>query len=137
MGTQRTGQGVSRDLVLDAGALIALERGDQEVRVTVRDAIEDDVSEITVPAGALAQVWRGGPRSASLIRLLEGFKIDPLDEPRAKEVGVCLGARDRADVIDAHVVCCAVERQAAIVTSHPQDMTALTETGEPISLIPV
>jgi hypothetical protein len=137
MGAQRIRQGIPRDLVLDAGALIALERGDQAVRDTVRDAVDDDVAEITVPAGALAQIWRGGPRSASLAQLLEGFKIDPLNEPRAKEVGVRLGARDRTDVTDAHVVCCAVERQAAIVTSDPKDMAALTGTGEPISLIAV
>jgi predicted nucleic acid-binding protein len=136
MGAQRTGQGVSRDLVLDAGALIAYERGDLEARDTVRRAIAT-YAEIVVPASVLAQAWRGGPRSAPVARLLEGLDIDPLDKERAKEVGVRLGARDRTDVTDAHVVCCAVERQAAIVTSDPNDMAALTETGEPISLIPV
>jgi len=107
------------------------------VRETIHDAVVDHFTEITVPAGVLAQVWRGGPRSALLARLLDGFDIDSLDGPRAKEVGLRLGTRDAADVIDAHIVCCAIERRADIITSDPDDLAALVDTDEPISLIAV
>lgn len=69
--------------------------------------------------------------------MIAGCDIDSLDEPRAKEVGVRLGLRGGSDVADAHVVCCAVERQAPIATSDPGDIEALAEAGEPLTLIPV
>jgi hypothetical protein len=94
-------------------------------------------SRLIVPASALAQAWRGGPRSASLARLIDASEIDSLDENRAKEVGVRLGARSGSDVADAHVVCCAVEHRAEVATSDPDDIRALAEIGKPLALIPV
>ena len=47
---------------------------------------------------------------------------DPLDEARAKEVGERLGDRDKADVADAHVVCCAIEREAELLTTDRDDI---------------
>jgi len=90
---------------------------------------------VIVPASVLAQVWRGGPRSARLAHLLESSGVDVLDEKRAKEVGVRLGSRDADDVADAHVACCAIERRAAIVTSDRADIEALIEPGECVGLI--
>ena len=94
-------------------------------------------SRLIVPASALAQAWRGGPRSASLARLIDAGEIDPLDEVRAKEVGIRLGARRASDVADAHVVCCAVEHRAEVATSDPDDIRALADIGKPLALIPV
>lgn len=90
-----------------------------------------------IPASVLAQVWRGGPKSARLARLLAGSEVDSLDENRAKEVGVRLGARGGEDVVDTHVVCCGVEHEAAIVTSDRDAIQALIELGEPVRLIAV
>ncbi|HZK16132.1 MAG TPA: hypothetical protein VFC52_06055 [Solirubrobacterales bacterium] len=92
---------------------------------------------VIVPACALAQVWRGGPRSARLARLLDSAGVDVLDEKRAKEVGVRLGSREADDVADAHVACCAIERRAAIVTSDRDDIEALIEPGERVGLIDI
>lgn len=93
--------------------------------------------ETIIPASALAQVWRGGPRSARLAQLIDGSDIDTLDEDKAKEIGVRLGAHGGSDVADAHVVCCAVERRAVIATSDQHDIEALTESDEPVRLIAV
>jgi predicted nucleic acid-binding protein len=136
VGAKGTGEGGPRDLILDAGALIAFERGDYDVQALLKTALTLS-SRIVMPATALAQVWRGGPRSAALARLIDAGEIDPLDEARAKEVGIRLGARRASDVADAHVVCCAVEHQAEVATSDPDDIRALADTGEPLSLIPV
>lgn len=95
------------------------------------------VSEIVIPSTALAQVWRGGPRSSRLAQLVESATVDELGERRAKEVGTRLGARGASDVADAHVVCCAVELDATAVTSDPDDLRALVEPGEPLALIDV
>jgi hypothetical protein len=92
---------------------------------------------VVIPATALAQVWRGGPRSASLARLIVASDVDPLDEQRAKEVGLRLGLRAANDVPDAHVVCCASERRAMVATSDPDDIKALAMPGERFGLMPV
>jgi predicted nucleic acid-binding protein len=72
-----------------------------------------------------------------LARLVEASEIDPLDEERAKAVGVRLGRRDASDVADAHVVCCASEQRAAVVTSDSEDIRALAEPGESLTLVSI
>jgi hypothetical protein len=101
------------------------------------EQIHEFDGETVIPASALAQVWRGGPKAARLSQLLGGSDIDSLDEDRAKQVGVRLGARRGKDVADAHVACCAVERQAIVATSDRDDIKALIEPGEPVRLIAV
>lgn len=72
-----------RGLTLDAGALIALDRGGRNARALLRTALAQE-RYITVPAGALAQAWRGGPRQARLARSLgvEGIDVDVAHEHR-------------------------------------------------------
>lgn len=123
-------------LVLDAGALIAVERFDRSIWALLAEARERG-TETFVPSTVLAQAWRGGPRSAPIARLLEACAVDQLDEHRAKEVGIRLGARGVSDVPDAHVACCATARKAAIATSDPDDIAALTEPGAEIPLIEI
>ncbi len=120
--------------VLDAGALIAFERAGVWTAGFLAEAIEDG-EEILIPSSALAQAWRGGPRSARLARLVAGSHSDPLDEARAKEVGERLSRHDKADIADAHVVCCALDYDAELVTSDPEDMKSLVSPGEPLALV--
>lgn len=127
---------MERNLVLDAGALIGVERGNRVLAVMIEQIHELD-GETIIPASALAQVWRGGPTSARLAQLIGGSDIDTLSEEMAKEIGVRLGARGASDIADAHVVCCAAERQAAVVTSDREDIEALVEPDTPLRLIPV
>jgi len=136
MGRKGSGKGVRRDFVLDAGALIALERDNRRLRATLHSALALH-AEIVVPATALAQTWRGGPRSAPLAKLVGKSEVDLLDEGRAKETGERIGSRGTSDVADAHVFCCALERQAVIVTSDPSDMEALAGANESLALIGV
>ena len=58
-----------KGLTLDTGALLALERGDSRVRALLRRALERGLP-LSVPAGVVAQAWRGGPRQARVARLL-------------------------------------------------------------------
>lgn len=129
MGTEGNGEGAPGDLVLDAGALIAFERADRRTAAIIGDALEAG-DEVVVPASALAQAWWGGPRSARLAHLIAGTNSDSLDEARAKQIGERLGSRARTDVADAHVVCCARDQNAIVVTSDRDDIEALAEPGE-------
>lgn len=123
-------------LVLDAGALIAVERFDRSMWALLAEARERG-TDTFVPSTVLAQTWRGGPRSASIARLLEACAVDQLDEGRAKEVGIRLGARSMSDVPDAHVACCATAREAVVATSDPADIAALSDPGAQIPLIEI
>lgn len=136
MGAQGTEKGFSGDLVLDAGALIALEKGSKQLAGLVRNGTGLGL-RIVVPASVLAQVWRGGPRSASVARLIDANEVDSLDEARAKEVGARLGSRRRYDIADAHVVCCALEHRAVVASSDEGDIRALSDPKDDLTVIPV
>jgi len=136
VGTERAEAGVSRGVVLDAGGLIALERANQKIAALIEGAARLR-AKVVIPATALAQVWRGGSRSAHLARVIANAQTDPLDEARAKEVGPRLRDREKSDVAGAHVVCCALEPGVVLVTSDPDDMKALIEPGERLMMVSV
>ncbi|HET9256693.1 MAG TPA: PIN domain-containing protein [Pseudonocardiaceae bacterium] len=108
---------------LDAGALIALQKG--AVRVAKLLAEADRLKlPIAIPAGVVAQAWRGGPRSAPLARLLraEGVEVVPLDPHQAQLIGALCGKTGTVDVVDISVVLCARRRGQVIITSDPDDL---------------
>ncbi|CAN5281435.1 hypothetical protein BH09MYX1_BH09MYX1_28200 [soil metagenome] len=71
-------------LVLDAGALHALERYDVHLTVALATAHRLGLP-IRIPAAALAQVWRGGPQSAPVARLLkQPSTVVAIDERTAR-----------------------------------------------------
>lgn len=111
---------------LDAGALIAIERGDEQVRALLREAVDRRLEVHVVPE-VVAQVWRGGARQARLGALLaaRGVETPAFDGHAAKEVGRLCGASGQTDVVDAHVVWHARSRGHLVVTSDPDDLAAL------------
>lgn len=90
-------------LVLDAGALIALDRGDRAMWARLKAARAASDLPIT-HAGVVGQVWRGGARQARLAQALGGIDVQPLDERLGRAVGELLAAAATADVVDAAVV---------------------------------
>ncbi len=122
-------------LVLDAGALIALERGDRRMTMIVADARRHG-ERLVVPAGVLAQVWRDGRRQAVVARLVRSStcEIRTLDAAEARAVGVLLGVTGRSDVVDASVVVAshavADRGRRQVVTSDPGDLAQLDTTLE-------
>ena len=113
-------------LSLDAGALIAVERGDEGVRALLREALSRGL-EIHVVPEVVAQVWRGGPRQARLGAFLAAREVETpaYDVHEAREVGRLCGATGHPDVVDAHVAWHARARRHLVVTSDPDDMRAL------------
>src|SRR4051812_15116906 len=105
----------------DAGALVAAERNDRRMWALHRRSLERGVTP-TVPAGVLAQVWRGGPQ-ASLSRLLTACSIEALTEVSGRAAGAACGRAGTNDVIDATVVVGAIARSDLVVTSDSEDLT--------------
>lgn len=107
-------------LTYDTGALIAAERGDQQVWALHQGALEEGMTP-TVPAVVLAQGWRGGPQ-AQMSRLLSGCRVETLDEVSARSAGTACARAGTSDVVDAAVVIGAAARGDVVVTSDQQDL---------------
>lgn len=112
-------------LVLDAGALLAIERRDRQVGAMLRVAQQDRIAVRTSPA-AVAQVWRHGARQALLARVLAGVAAPPLDLDTGKRLGVLLGAAGCSDVVDAHVASLA-RAGDRVLTSDPDDLRGILD----------
>jgi hypothetical protein len=117
---------VAHSVVLDAGALIAIEKGDRQVLALCKVATIDGAS-VVVPAGVVAQVWRDGARQVRMARLVaaDGTIVETLDLEVAKLAGVYCGRSGTNDVVDATVVVAARQHHAKIVTSDRADLGRL------------
>ena len=115
-------------VVLDAGALVAIDRGDRAIGAMLRVAWELGVP-VRTSAAAVAQVWRSGSRQARLARVLSGVDSAPLDLDEARAIGTLLARNASADVVDAHVARL-VHPGDRVLTSDPDDIAALLRTRE-------
>jgi predicted nucleic acid-binding protein len=110
----------------DTGALLAAEGNDRRIWALHARCLQRGTLPV-VPAGVLAQAWRGGPQ-ARLSRLLRGCRFEDLDEQRARAVGVaCARSRSR-DIVDASIVVGALARGDLVVTSDTDDLTRIAES---------
>src|SRR4051812_34051104 len=123
-------------IVLDAGALVAADRGDRQFWADFAVASAER-RPVVVPTPVLTQAWRGRQSQARLARLLGGCRIVPPDETTAKQAGVLLGRSKTTDAVDAIVVATAVALRAAIFTSDVGDITRLVESTEADFEIPI
>jgi predicted nucleic acid-binding protein len=125
------------NLILDSGALIAMERGDRAMWRRFALSIEAGIPPLT-HGGVVAQVWRGaGPRSALLSRALASTDVIPLTDNIGRRAGELLARARRADVVDAALVILARDDDA-IATSDADDLLPLTRAaGRYVELIEV
>jgi hypothetical protein len=124
-------------LVLDAGAFVAVERGDRDIVALIKR--EQLTGRVPVShGGVVAQVWRGGTgRQVTVARLLAGVDVAALDDGLGRRAGMLLARTGMADAIDAAVVSLARDGDD-ILTSDPGDMRALAQAaGVHVELIPV
>ena len=119
-----------RKVVLDAGALIALSRGDVTARAALTRARKQRY-DVVVPTPVVAQVHRGGWNRASMDRTLKA--VDAFIETSlevAMRAGVLLGRAGATDAVDAIVVAEASTSPTTIVTSDPDDIGRLVDADE-------
>jgi hypothetical protein len=124
-------------LVLDAGALVALERLDREVVALLKRERVAGRSPIT-HGGVVGQVWRGGAgRQANLARVLPGITVLPLDDTLGRRAGVLLGRTKTNDVVDASVALLADDGDE-ILTADASDLVPLVAAaGKHVDIVEV
>lgn len=124
-------------LVLDAGAFLAVERGDRDVVALVKRAQMDGQVPLT-HGGVVGQVWRGGSgRQAPIARLLAGVEVAPLDDRLGRRAGVLLGRVRGSDPIDAALVLLARDGDM-ILTADTEDLRPLAESAAVhVDIVPV
>jgi hypothetical protein len=113
-------------VVLDAGALIAIDRRDRTVGAMLR-LLQRDAVPLMTSGAVVAQAWRDPRRQANLARLLTGVHVAALDEAAARRVGELLGVNRTTDIADAHLSLL-VQNQDRILTSDDDDIQALLRT---------
>lgn len=114
-------------VVLDAGALIAVDRGARESGLVVALIRREPGIAVTV-APVVTQVWRDGARQARLARFLPLVDVRDVDEPTARRAGLLLAAAGTSDAVDALLVDAAAPGDV-IVTSDPDDVARLVEAS--------
>jgi hypothetical protein len=115
----------ARGVVLDAGAFIALERRNR-VMAHLAHRFADERTPLVTSAGVVAQVWRGGGHAQVPVAfLLRRTTVVDLTHAAAKVLGRMLGATRTRDPIDAHIVLLARERGWPVLSSDPEDLSAI------------
>ena len=111
-------------LILDAGALVAVDRDDRAMIARLQAAQQHGI-ELRSNAMVVAQAWRDPHgRQVQLARLLGAVDVRAVSPEVGRAAGVLLGAADTSDPIDATVVLLAAPGDR-ILTSDPDDLTRL------------
>lgn len=125
---------MGRGITLDAGALIAFERGDSGVRSRLR-SLESGAQAATIPTVAIAETWRDRRRQVLLARLLGASRVEQLDRQLAQHAGELLGRTGTSDAIDAIVACSAARRGDIVLTTDPGHLQRLADDLRTIKVI--
>jgi len=121
-------------IVMDAGALMAVENNDRSTMARLRIA-QSQSRPLRTSAIVVAQVWRGG-RQANLARLLQAVDVLPVDEHAGRAAGALLAITHTADPVDAALVLIA-QNSDHILTSDPIDISVLVSaSGRRVAVVP-
>ena len=115
-------------MILDAGFLISVERSQRAAR-TFLAAAHRSGTELHTTHAVVAQVWRNGSREARLSAFVKTISVHPLDN--GQPVGRLLAQTRTSDVVDAHLVICAVRLGHDVITGDPDDLSRLTSVLGP------
>jgi hypothetical protein len=111
--------------VLDAGALVAVDRRDRMIGAQLR-VLQHQRTPIRVSSAVVGQVWRDGRKQANLARVLAGVGIEALGQDDGRRIGELLAVAASTDVVDAHVALMAAHADL-ILTSGPGDIRQLLQ----------
>jgi hypothetical protein len=110
-------------LVLDAGALVAIDRGDRSMIARLAVAQQHGM-ELRSNAMVVAQVWRDRQgRQVSLARLLRAVDVRVISHQDGRQAGVLLGLTGTTDPIDAIAVEDRHSRDLAVIQAFATAIT--------------
>lgn len=111
-------------IVLDAGALIAVENNDRKTMAIFKAAKHNSLP-LRSNGAVIAEVWRGGVgRQVPLARFLAAVEVVPVDQSLGRAAGVLIKTVGSASALDATVVAMAAHGDH-IMTSDEGDIKAL------------
>ena len=121
----------SRRLILDAGASLAVARGDGVARAALERARREGYV-VVIPTPVLAQVHRGGRDRAGVDRVVKAVDaLLPTSAQAARRAGELLAQSGTSDAVDAIVAAEALlSAPALVLTSDARDIMLLIE-GQP------
>ena len=122
-------------VMLDTGALIALERGSQRMRKVHRLATEHGFQLVGITP-VIAEWWRRGKREKQRAQLLRTLVIEAPDLHVARLAGEAIGLV-QATVVDALVMAAASIRSDTVYTTDLGDLERLREVFPVVELEPV
>jgi hypothetical protein len=115
-------------VVLDAGALVAVDRDDRAMLARLR-AAERHGLELRSNTMVVAQVWRDRHgRQAGLARLLRAVDVRWVSPEDGRAAGTLQGDAGTSDAVDATVVLLAAPGDR-ILTSDPGDLARLADVA--------
>ncbi|MGH7284305.1 MAG: hypothetical protein ACRELY_22485 [Polyangiaceae bacterium] len=120
-------------VVLDAGALVAVDRADRRVGAMLR-VLEQRRIPLSTSAAVVAQVWRNGSRQALLAKVLQGVAVRALGVGDDRSIGELLAATRTSDVVDGHVALLAGDGDV-VMTSDPSDLRKLLDARRVDALV--
>ncbi|MBI5531594.1 MAG: hypothetical protein HY898_02690 [Deltaproteobacteria bacterium] len=108
-----------RGVTLDTGMLIALERRKASALALLKACLLSH-ARITIPAGVVAEWWRGDHAD-----VLACGDLEPLSPLLARKAGELLATTGQSNAVDATVVASAAQRGDLIVTGDSADLVEL------------
>jgi len=121
-------------LVLDAGALIALDRNERPMWIRLKALQEAGELPVT-HGGVVGQVWRRGPRQARLAAALAGTDVRALDDHLGRAAGELLAETRTSDVIDGALALVAVDGDEIVTLDRDDFEVLVAATGRHVELI--
>ena len=121
-------------VVLDAGALIALDRNERAMWIRLKALQEAGELPVT-HGGVVGQVWRGGPRQARLAAALAGTDVRALDDHLGRAAGELLAKNRTSDVIDGALALVAVDGDEIVTLDRDDFEMLVAATGRHVELI--
>ena len=123
-------------LLLDAGAFIALERGDPPAHRRLKREHALGTPPMT-HGGIVGQIWRGGTRQTMLAMWLAATVVVGLDNELGRRSGALLARTGGSDVLDAALVIISRDGDT-ILTSDAEELAVLAAAaGRHVDIIPV
>ena len=111
--------------ILDAGALVAVDRRDRRIGAQLR-VLQQQGTPVRVSSAVVGQVWRDGRRQANLAAVLAGVGIEPVAKEDGRRIGELLALAGSADVVDAHVALMTATSDL-VLTGDPGDIRKLLQ----------